>query len=86
MTISGTGGVPPTGYDGKWPITAAPYSFPTAGILGVTNYGFPASFNFTFTIPTATGLADVNEFRLRSHRLARCSMVTWIPAKSWMSA
>ena len=61
MTISGTGGVPPTGYDGKWPITAAPYSFPTAGILGVTNYGFPASFNFTFTIPTATGLADVNE-------------------------
>ncbi len=61
VTISGTGGVPPTGYDGKWPITAAPYSFPTAGILGVTNYGFPASFNFTFTIPTATGLADVNE-------------------------
>ena len=27
----------------------------------MTNYVFPPSFNFTFTIPTATGLADVNE-------------------------
>ncbi len=61
VVIAGTGGVPPTGYDGTWPITAAPYTFPVAGIPGVTNYGKPSSFNFTFTIPTATGLADVNE-------------------------
>jgi hypothetical protein len=61
VTIAGTGGAPPAGYDGTWPIVAAPYSFPVAGIPGVTNYGFAASFNFTFTIPTVTGLADVNE-------------------------
>jgi hypothetical protein len=61
VTIAGTGGVPPAGYDGNWTITAAPYSFPVAGIPGVTNYGFTANYNFTFTIPTATGLADVNE-------------------------
>ena len=61
VKIAGTGGVPPAGYDGTWTITAAPYTFPVAGVPGVTNYGFPAPFNFTFTIPTATGLADVNE-------------------------
>jgi FtsP/CotA-like multicopper oxidase with cupredoxin domain len=61
VTIAGTGGVPPAGYDGTWTITAAPYTFPVAGISGVTNYGFPAPFNFTYTIPTATGLVDVNE-------------------------
>jgi hypothetical protein len=61
VTISGTGGPPPAGYDGTWTIDATPFTFPTAGIPGVTNYGFPASFNFTFTISTATGLADVNE-------------------------
>jgi hypothetical protein len=60
VTITGTGGAPPTGYDGTWIITAAPFTFPTAGIPGVTNYGFPAPFNFTFTIPT-TGGADQNE-------------------------
>jgi hypothetical protein len=61
VTIAGTGGAPPAGYDGTWPIVAAPYTFPTAGIPGVTNYGFSAPFNFTFTIPTATGLADLLE-------------------------
>jgi len=61
VKIAGTGGVPPAGYDGTWTVNAAPYTFPTAGVAGVTNYGFPATFNFTFTIPTATGLADVNE-------------------------
>ncbi len=61
VTISGTGGAPPAGYDGTWPITAAPYTFPVAGIPGVTNYLFPPASNFTFTIPTATGLVDVNE-------------------------
>jgi hypothetical protein len=61
VTISGTGGAPPTGYDGTWTITAAPYTFPVAGIPGVTNYLFPPSSNFTFMISTATGLADVNE-------------------------
>jgi hypothetical protein len=61
VIIAGTGGVPPAGYDGTWTITAAPYTFPTAGIAGVTNYAFPAPFNFTFTIPGRTGLADVNE-------------------------
>jgi hypothetical protein len=61
VIIAGTGGVPPTGYDGSWTITAANYTFPVAGIPGVTNYGFAAPNNFTFTIPTATGLADVNE-------------------------
>jgi hypothetical protein len=61
VTISGTGGAPPAGYDGTWTIVATPYTFPTAGVAGVTNYGFPASFNFTFTIPSTTGLADVNE-------------------------
>ena len=60
VVISGTGGVPPAGYDGTWTIAAAPYTFPTTGVPGVTNYAFPASFNFTFSIPN-TGLADVNE-------------------------
>jgi hypothetical protein len=56
VTIAGTG----TGYDGTWTITAAPYTFPTTGVPGVTNYAFPASQNFTFNAST-TGLADVNE-------------------------
>jgi len=56
VTIAGTG----AGYDGTWTVTAAPYTFPTAGVTGVTNYGFPATFNFTFTA-AATGLADVLE-------------------------
>jgi len=73
VTICGTGtyATPPkapcgagttalNGYDGTWTITE-PYSFPAAGIPGVTNYAFPASFNFTFTIPSVTGLADVLE-------------------------
>ena len=66
VTIAGTGGVPPAGYDGTWTVTAAPYTFPTAGVAGVTNYAFPPSFNFTFTIPTATGIADVNESLIAS--------------------
>ena len=60
VTIGGTGGAPPLGYDGTWTVTAAPFTFPAAGIPGVTNYAFPAPFNFTFTISTATGLPDVN--------------------------
>jgi hypothetical protein len=66
VAIAGTGGAPPAGYDGTWTVTAVPYSFPVAGVPGVTNYGYPASFNFTFTIPTATGLADVNESQTAS--------------------
>jgi hypothetical protein len=61
VTILGTGGVPPAGYDGTWTITSWPYTFPGAGIPGVTNYGFPPSQNFTFTVPSTTGLADVLE-------------------------
>ena len=33
---------------------------------GVTNYAFPASFNFTFNITGVTGLADVNESQTAS--------------------
>ncbi|MGC1450653.1 MAG: multicopper oxidase domain-containing protein, partial [Candidatus Sulfotelmatobacter sp.] len=66
VTIAGTGGAPPAGYDGTWAITATPYTFPAAGIPGVTNYLFPPSFNFTFTIPAVTGLADVNESQTAS--------------------
>jgi Multicopper oxidase len=61
VIISGTGGVPPAGYDGTWPIDSAPFTFPTTVIPGVTNYGFASSFNFTFTIPSFTGLPDVLE-------------------------
>jgi len=59
VTIAGTGGVPPAGYDGTWPISATPFTFPVLGIPGVTNYGFTPNFNFTFNIPTSTGLPDV---------------------------
>jgi Multicopper oxidase len=61
VIISGTGGVPPAGYDGTWTIDSAPFTFSTTGIPGVTNYGFASSFNFTFTIPSATGLPDLLE-------------------------
>jgi Multicopper oxidase len=63
VVIAGTGGAPPAGYDGTWAVTSLPsgFVFPTAGIPGVTNYGFTAPFNFTFTIPTNTGLPDVLE-------------------------
>src|SRR5271165_249858 len=61
VTIAGTGGAPPAGYDGTWPVKVAPYTFPGGGIAGVTNYVFPASFNFTFDIPGTTGLADLLE-------------------------
>jgi len=61
VIISGTGGAPPAGYDGTWTVTAANFVFPTAGIPGVTNYAFTPNFNFTFTIPTATGLPDILE-------------------------
>jgi len=66
VVIAGTGGAPPAGYDGSWTVTATPFTFPTAGIAGVTNYNFPPSFNFTFTIPGFTGLADVNESQTAS--------------------
>ena len=57
VNISGAG----TGYNGSWTITqvgtdALPLTYPA----DITNYGFPATFNFTFTAAT-TGLSDVNE-------------------------
>ncbi len=53
IVISGTG----TGYDGNWSVLAANVTtFPG----DVTNYGFSAPNNFTFTA-TATGLADILE-------------------------
>jgi hypothetical protein len=68
VVIAGTGGAPPTGYDGTYSVATANYTFPTtvAGqtvdpATGVTNYGFPANYNFTITVPSATGIADVNE-------------------------
>jgi hypothetical protein len=61
VTIAGTGGVPPAGYDGTWVISATPYTFPAVPPAGVTNYAFPPSFNFTFNIAGHTGLPDVNE-------------------------
>jgi hypothetical protein len=61
IVIAGTGGAPPAGYDGTWSVVTANYTFPAAGVPGVTNYGFPANFNFTFSIASTTGLADVNE-------------------------
>ncbi len=65
VTIAGTGTPPAAGpYDGTWTVTAANFAFPVAanGVYnGVTNYGFPPSYNFTFTLTsTVTGLADVN--------------------------
>jgi hypothetical protein len=56
VVISGTGGAPPAGYDGTYAVVANVTSFGT----GVTNYGFSAPDNFSFTI-TATGLPDVLE-------------------------
>jgi hypothetical protein len=65
VVISGTGGVPPAGYDGTWIAVTNPgggFVFPTAGIPGVTSYGFAPTNNFTFNLPAGvTGLADVNE-------------------------
>jgi len=62
VIIAGTGGAPPTGYDGTWTISSSigGYQFPAGGVPGVVNYGFPASYNFTFT-STATGGADLLE-------------------------
>ena len=54
VIISGTG----TGYDGNVTVTAV--GLPSPIPAGITNYGFPSSFNFTFNA-TTTGLADVNE-------------------------
>jgi len=61
IVIAGTGGAPPAGYDGTWTVATANYVFPAVAPAGVTNYNFPANFNFTFSISTNTGLADVNE-------------------------
>jgi hypothetical protein len=57
VKIAGTGTPPATGpYDGTWTVLATSLtSFPS----GVTNYGFSAPNNFSFTIGT-TGLPDVN--------------------------
>ena len=54
VTIAGAG----PGYDGTWTITSL--SIPTPRPTTVVNYGFPAGYNFTFTVNTA-GLADVLE-------------------------
>ena len=59
VKISGTGAAP-AGYDGTYTVGAANFVFPTAGVAGVTNYGFPAPDNFTLTA-AITGLPDVNE-------------------------
>ena len=57
VVIAGTGTPPAAGpYDGTWTVVATNVTtFPS----GVTNYGFPAPDNFTFTIGP-TGLPDVN--------------------------
>jgi hypothetical protein len=57
VVIAGTGVPPAAGpYDGTFTVVATNVTtFPSA----ITNFGFPAPDNFTFTI-TATGLADVN--------------------------
>jgi hypothetical protein len=49
-------------YDGTWIVSSATggFTFPAAPIAGVTNYGFPPPYNFTFTAST-TGLADISE-------------------------
>ncbi|HEY2012151.1 MAG TPA: multicopper oxidase domain-containing protein [Bryobacteraceae bacterium] len=53
VVISGAG----AGYNGTWNVLATNVTtYPS----GVTNYGFPAPNNFTFTV-TATGLADLLE-------------------------
>jgi hypothetical protein len=49
-------------YDGTW-IVSSPtggFTFPATPIAGITNYGFPPPYNFTFTAAT-TGLADISE-------------------------
>jgi hypothetical protein len=61
----GTGTAPLNGFDGKWTVGTANYAFPAGYPVGtvyngVTNYGFSAPNNFTFTA-TATGLADILE-------------------------
>ncbi len=61
VVIAGTGGAPPAGYDGKWTVSAAPYTFPTGGIPGVTNYAFTPNFNFTFSLGTSVAAGDILE-------------------------
>ena len=55
----GSGTAVLNGYDGIWAVTAINLTVP-ASDPSVTNYGFPANFNFTFTTAT-TGLADILE-------------------------
>jgi FtsP/CotA-like multicopper oxidase with cupredoxin domain len=57
VVISGTGGAPPAGYDGTYPVIAV--GFPGFA-PGVTNYAFPVNYVFTFTASVA-GLPDVLE-------------------------
>jgi FtsP/CotA-like multicopper oxidase with cupredoxin domain len=62
VIIAGTGGTPAagTGYDTPAGVTVTGLGFPTgSAAAGVTNYGFPANFVFTFTAPVG-GLPDVN--------------------------
>jgi FtsP/CotA-like multicopper oxidase with cupredoxin domain len=59
VVIAGTG----TGYDGTWTVSGIGVPNPTPA--GVTNYGFPSNFSFTFNA-TATGLADVLESQTAS--------------------
>jgi hypothetical protein len=60
VLISGTG----AGYDGKWVISGIGLPAPLPST--VVNYGFPATFSFTFDLNTATGLADVLESQTAS--------------------
>jgi hypothetical protein len=62
VTIAGTGGAPPVGYDGTYTVNA-PYTIPTPAPAGITNYGFSANQVFTFNLPTAAAVTagDVNE-------------------------
>ena len=60
----GPGGTPQqvlNGYDGQWKVTAAPYAIPNPPPAGVTNYGFSANFNFTFTRAVANNPGDILE-------------------------
>jgi hypothetical protein len=59
----GTGTATLNGYDGKWTVSGT--GIPAPLPAGVTNYGFPAPFNFTFNAST-TGLPDVLESQTAS--------------------
>ncbi|HTC64668.1 MAG TPA: multicopper oxidase domain-containing protein [Candidatus Saccharimonadales bacterium] len=57
----GAGTAALNGYDGTWPVSSANIDLNSVTLpTTVTNYGFPAPYNFTVTV-AAKGLADVNE-------------------------